>query len=760
MGPVMCLRPWFWFSDSERKQAVITFRTVRNAGLGILILILAVVGLVPTLIIITVSEHEAQLFKEMEELKEVFSLNESLRDALSSFDESIRISETDFSPLIRQLENVIESTQGLEKNLQQTMEDKEELEKVKELIREIRLFKLAIHHYSREVAHDPTSDTASQLEKLVHENKKKTSMIFFNFLNDTQKELKIVHSKIYRIIKAGQKGSLAGLAAGIIAGLLVAFFMGRFLARPIERLVQGTERVSQGDLDFKIEVLGRDEFSRLATSFNGMTRQLKAFVEEERRIKQELESLVGLRTRELVISEQQKKRLHEQQELQKAYSKVLSLMNSIDVGQILGQSLKYIVESAGMQWGGFYLANTEAKAISLQNSFCQNGWNPCPEPWEKRVQQNAEIFVHQVFQDQGARSAEWTLPGPSQENIRVAANGYLLKFQEKHLGMLVLAGNKEPGAYAQLFVENIVRQLGIAIHNALTFKDLRHKSVELKESNLALEQSSQAKSDFLANMSHELRTPLNHIIGFSELLVDQHLGKLNEIQTEYLNDVLSSGRHLLSLINDILDISKMEAGKMELDLSCVKLDQLFLASMSMVKAKAIKHGIQLTIQTEAVPETIWADERKLKQVMFNLLSNAVKFTPDQGKIHVRAEIIDSQWVKNNVPALFKKDLELILEKNNGPYLKVSVADNGIGISPLSLIKVFGAFQQEGVYLTKKYEGTGLGLALCKKFLELHKGGIWVESQRGKGSTFFFVIPSTAPLGDSKGSPGETDHGQI
>lgn len=266
------------------------------------------------------------------------------------------------------------------------------------------------------------------------------------------------------------------------------------------------------------------------------------------------------------------------------------------------------------------------------------------------------------------------------------------------------------------------------------------------------EAANRAKTDFLANMSHELRTPLNHIIGFSELVVDKHLGELNEMQVEYLNDVLSSGRHLLSLINDILDLAKVEAGKLKFAPSAVHPQMLLEKSLTMVREKALKNRIKLTAEFGNVPATIIADERMLKQIIYNLLANAVKFTPDGGRIFVGAEVVDRRWLKNNVPQLFRDQLASVLQNPAPVYLKVSVSDNGIGMEDEFLTRIFGEFQQEGIATSKKYGGTGLGLALCKKLLALHQGGIWVESRIDEGSTFVFIIPlctvSSSPIAHS------------
>lgn len=273
---------------------------------------------------------------------------------------------------------------------------------------------------------------------------------------------------------------------------------------------------------------------------------------------------------------------------------------------------------------------------------------------------------------------------------------------------------------------------------------MREKNIELQTALEGARSSDRAKSDFLANMSHELRTPLNHIIGFTELVLRKNVGGLTKLQEEYLNDVLQSSRHLLSLINDILDLSKVEAGKLELNLSEVNLHELIENSLLMIREKTIKHGIRVAYESGSLPGTIRADERKLKQILYNLLSNAVKFTPEGGEIRVTANA-----VSDNLDNLEKSPSEKPAIRDPRSAIRIGVADTGIGIAPENLERIFKPFEQIENSASRKYSGTGLGLSLTRSLVELHGGWVWAESEgEGKGSAFFFQIP--ADLVESSG----------
>jgi signal transduction histidine kinase/putative methionine-R-sulfoxide reductase with GAF domain len=275
----------------------------------------------------------------------------------------------------------------------------------------------------------------------------------------------------------------------------------------------------------------------------------------------------------------------------------------------------------------------------------------------------------------------------------------------------IYVGRRFAGAFTEkqiALLRSFADQAVIAIQNAKLFREIQEKSAQLEVAN-------KHKSDFLANMSHELRTPLNAIIGFSEAMMDRMFGDLNEKQADYLKDIHESGKHLLSLINDILDLSKIEAGKMELELATFHLPTAVSNAVTLVRERAMRHGIALGLDLDQRLGDFLADERKVKQILLNLLSNAVKFTPDGGRVDVTAK----------------------LDTDN---VEIAVKDTGVGISSEDQASLFEEFKQLGKDGSRKAEGTGLGLALTKRLVELHGGQISVDSAVGHGSTFRVLLP--------------------
>jgi signal transduction histidine kinase/ActR/RegA family two-component response regulator len=277
------------------------------------------------------------------------------------------------------------------------------------------------------------------------------------------------------------------------------------------------------------------------------------------------------------------------------------------------------------------------------------------------------------------------------------------------IGVMVVR-RKTPGEFTdevKEFMETFASQSALAVFNARVFRELERKTAELQV-------ASQHKSDFLASMSHELRTPLNAVIGFSEVLLERMFGDLNERQEQYLRDILNSGKHLLELLNEILDLSKVEAGRMELDLSVFSLGGTIEHAIALVRERAALHSIAITLEMDPSLDVIESDELRFKQVMLNLLSNAVKFTPNGGRVAVRAV-------------------------RTGQRLAVTVTDSGIGIAQEDRERIFESFQQ-GQRGPSREEGTGLGLTLCRRIVTLMGGTMSLQTEVGVGSTFGFTVP--------------------
>jgi signal transduction histidine kinase/ActR/RegA family two-component response regulator len=275
---------------------------------------------------------------------------------------------------------------------------------------------------------------------------------------------------------------------------------------------------------------------------------------------------------------------------------------------------------------------------------------------------------------------------------------------------VVVIRRRSAGSFPEDMVEllqTFASQSSIALVNARLFSELGTKSAEL-------EVASRHKSEFLASMSHELRTPLNAVIGFSEVLIDRMFGELNERQDEYVHDIWNSGRHLLELLNEILDLSKVEAGRMVLEPSTFRVEQALEYAVSLVRERAARHDITVSVMVGEGVDTLDADELRFKQVLLNLLSNAVKFTPDGGTVEVRAARRDDQLV-------------------------ITVTDTGVGIPLEDRDRIFESFQQGGRGVARE-EGTGLGLTLTRRIVELFDGRLWLESEVGVGSTFGFAVP--------------------
>jgi signal transduction histidine kinase/HAMP domain-containing protein len=482
-----------------------------------------------------------------------------------------------------------------------------------------------------------------------------------------------------------------GFAIGSTAlALVLGYSISWSLLWPVKLMDSHLRLIASGDLSQRVEVPNRDELGGLAAQFNRMAVELEARTQQLTRSVRELRALG---------------------EVSQAVSSSLKLQT------VLNTVVARAVELSAAHAGLIYQYDTTTQELHVQSSY--------------RLDEDlAEVMrVAPLHLGEGVAGKAVALRAPFQVadvraehaydvgRIRIPfeRHGYRsvvavpLLFEQQILGALAVWGTEAESFPSEVvdLLQTFANQSVLAIQNARLFLEIEDKSRQL-------EAASQHKSEFLANMSHELRTPLNAIIGFSEVLTDRMFGELNEKQEEYLKDIYSSGTHLLSLINDILDLSKIEAGRMELELTDFHLPTALDNALTLVRERAGRRNITLQMSVDERLGEVRADERKIRQVVLNLLSNAIKFTPEGGRIEVGA-----------------------LPKDG--FVEVSVTDTGVGIAPEHQEAVFEEFRQVGT-ADKKAEGTGLGLTLCRKFVELHGGRIWVKSELGQGSTFTFTIP--------------------
>jgi K+-sensing histidine kinase KdpD len=396
-----------------------------------------------------------------------------------------------------------------------------------------------------------------------------------------------------------------------------------------------------------------------------------------------------------------------------------AVSSTLDLETVLTTIVSRAVQLSGLD-GGVVFEYDEGTEEFVQRVATETGGARAAARRGARFRKGQGVLGRTAITLEPAQVPDITVPGayesPRRNNLIESGIRAILAVpmvcEGQLIGCLVVSRDR-PGDFPTETIEllrTFATQSALAIQNARLFHEIQDKSRQL-------EAASRHKSEFLANMSHELRTPLNAVIGFSEVLLQRMFGGLTDKQEEYLKDIYASGQHLLSLINDILDLSKIEAGRMELAPASFHLPAALENAVTLVRERASRHGIGLRVEVDPRLGELVADERKVKQVLLNLLSNAVKFTPEGGRISLTAG------------------------RKNG-LIEIAVTDTGIGIASEDQAAIFEEFRQVGSDETRKQEGTGLGLTLAKKFVELHGGRIWVESEPGRGSTFTFTLPES------------------
>jgi signal transduction histidine kinase len=505
------------------------------------------------------------------------------------------------------------------------------------------------------------------------------------------------YASLYNSIKRSGLIMFCGLMLAFIAGLLLA----RRMVVPIQMLRAGAQRIGGGDLGQRISIKTGDELEGLADQFNDMANRLQESYSG-------LERKVEMRTRELAQSVEELRALGE----------VSRAVNStLDLQTVLDTIVAKAVQLSSTDAGTIYVFNEAAGEFEVRANYGMS-----EELIAAFQQHHAELSdwltqataMRQVVQDPDLRDAS-VLPLTETLQKIVVDAGYLARIfipllgADRIVGALVVrrkAAGEVPKSTIDL-LQTFAAQSVLAIQNARLFQEIQVKSHEL-------EVASQHKSQFLANMSHELRTPLNAILGYTELILDSIYGDVPERMRSVLERVQSNGKHLLGLINDVLDLSKIEAGQLKLSLDDYSIKDVVHSVFTLVEALAEEKHLALNVELPDDLPVARGDERRLTQVLLNLVGNAIKFT-DEGEVVIRAAAA------------------------NGHYT-LSVQDTGPGISPSDQVKIFEEFQQADGSSTKVKGGTGLGLSIAKRIVNLHGGRIWVSSEPGNGSTFFIDVP--------------------
>ncbi len=512
-------------------------------------------------------------------------------------------------------------------------------------------------------------------------------------------------AEVYAKLNASILRAAVLLLAGLAISAVAASALARNMVRPIRTLAKGARRIGEGNLNQQIVVDTGDELEGLANQFNRMSAQLRESYGG-------LERKVELRTAELTAS----------LEFQTATAEILRVLSRApaDLQPVLRAVAERSVRLCRAHGSRVWLPDgNELRSMTGYHVGTGSG-----SGLDEVLPLNGESVVGRAFVERRTVHVEdvalllnSNYPESREAQTRQGFRTVLavpMVREGASVGIIaVLRKEVQPFSNAEVRqVETIADQAVIAIQNARLFHEIEDKSRQLEVAN-------QHKSEFLANMSHELRTPLNAIIGFSEVLTEKMFGELNNKQMEYLRDIHSSGQHLLTLINDVLDLSKIEAGRMELDLSCFDLGQLMDNAVTLVRERAQRNGLSLSLDVGDGLSQWVADARKVKQAVVNLLSNAVKFTPSGGSVRLCARRLDA---------------------DGRAVAEVSVTDTGVGIAPEDQALVFDQFRQAGGDHLRRAEGTGLGLSLARRFVELHGGTIGVDSRPGHGARFTFLLP--------------------
>ncbi len=518
----------------------------------------------------------------------------------------------------------------------------------------------------------------------------------------------------------------------LAAGALAAYALSRRITQPITRLTESAARMAEGQIDQEIPVDSQDEIGTLATTYNQMAKALKRTLDERTRVATELRDL----NRNL------EDRIRERtSQLRHLYQLGVSMQEPLPLSERLNLILKGVHEVIGFDRIIIWLPDREDLSLEMAAAVgFSSASGTVQVPISDEVPTLARAYrdrVEIIIEERHEVPPELRVQPPHDKVAALRSRNFVvlpLISRRRSVGVLAAdnAVSRKPIAPQLDLLRIFASQAAVAIENAQLFQ-------EVEETNRQLARASRHKSEFLANMSHELRTPLNAILGFTELIIDEVYGKVPDELRESIEDIHTNGRHLLRLINDVLDLSKIEAGQMQLNLSQYSVQSLIDSVISATRSLATEKRLELVSGVaEGLPPAV-GDSKHITQILMNLVGNAIKFTPGGGHVTVTAKYVPSSECQ--VPGLESGTRNLEPGTPKSPdFIEISVADTGIGIPTEELKSIFSEFRQVDSSITKEYGGSGLGLSIAKRLVEMHGGSIWAESQVGKGSTFYFRIP--------------------